>query len=132
MTATMPSIRSTVHDDTSRHDRFAVALALVVELVIEPVAKAPFELAVPVSWTFDVVLLLESEVGSEVLVTFITGGRLDCDGIKLVVRRGFDVVVRMVASGPIVIGTPMTAQSSATTEKVSIFGEYGVQAINPR
>lgn len=102
----------------------------VVELATGPVAVGPFEVAVPVSRTFDVMLLLEPELYSEVvmLVTFITGGRSDCVGIKLVVSRGFDVVVRMVASGPIVIGIPMTAQSSATTEKVStrMYGEHVV------
>lgn len=67
-------------------------------------------------------VLLEPEPSPEVVmsVTFITGGRLDWVGIATVVSRGFDVVVRMVASGPIVMGTPKIAQSSATTKKVSV------------
>lgn len=107
-------------------------MELAAELCLEPVADDPVEVTVAVCETLDVLLEPEPYPEVEMLVTFSIGGRLDCVGIATVVSRGFDVVVRIVASGPIVMGTPKIAQSSATTEKVSVFGEYGVALINAR
>jgi hypothetical protein len=54
-----------------------------------------------------------------------TAGKLDCVGIPTVLNNGFDVDMDAVASGPMVIGTLMMAQSSATAENVSVSRKFG-------
>ncbi|KIW71608.1 hypothetical protein PV04_03751 [Phialophora macrospora] len=49
-----------------------------------------------------------------------TAGKLDCVGIPTVLNNGLDVDMDAVASGPMVIGTPTMAQSSATAENVTV------------
>lgn len=99
-------------------------MELANTLCPEPVADDVVEVTVAVCGTFDVLLEPEPSPEVEMSVTFRIGGRLDCVGIATVVSIGFDVVVRIVASGPIVMGTPKIAQSSATTENVSMHGEH--------
>lgn len=98
-------------------------MEIPTELCPGPVVEGSLELATDVCPTVDVLLCPEPYPEVEMAVTLITGGRLDWVGMAKVVSNAFDVVVRIVASGPIVIGTPKMAQSSATTEKVSILGQ---------
>jgi hypothetical protein len=58
-----------------------------------------------------------------------TAGKLDCVGIPTVLNNGFDVDMDAVASGPMVIGTLMMAQSSATAENVSVSRKFGREII---